>query len=395
MPKYTKRSAKKPAKPYADFPLFPHATRRWAKKIKGKLHYFGPWDDPDGALQNYLDQRDDLHAGRTPRARTNGLTIRELCNRFLTSKRHLLDNGEITDRTFHDYYSTCERVVSTFGRTRPVEELAASDFERLRSKLAKKRGPVALGNEIQRVRMVFKYAYDEGLIDRPIRYGQSFKKPSRKTLRKARAKNGKRMFEAAELRKAIDSASQPLRAMILLGINCGFGQTDVSSLPQSAVDLEGGWIDYPRPKTGIERRCPLWPETIKALREAIANRPKAKDAADADLTFITKYGKRWVKTHATGNGSGTPADALGQQFSKLLTELGIKRPGVSFYALRHTFETIGGESRDQVAVDHIMGHARDDMASLYRERISDERLKAVTDTIHNWLFAEDADEAGE
>ena len=395
MPKSTKRSVKKPAKPYAEFPLFPHATRRWAKKIKGKLHYFGPWDDPDGALQNYLDQRDDLHAGRTPRARGNGLTIRELCNRFLTSKRHLLDNGEITDRTFHDYYSTCERVVSTFGRTRPVEELAASDFERLRSKLAKKRGPVTLGNEIQRVRMVFKYAYDEGLTDRLIRYGQSFKKPSRKTLRKARAKNGKRMFEAAELRKAIDSASQPLRAMILLGINCGFGQTDVSSLPQSTVDLEGGWIDYPRPKTGIERRCPLWPETVKALREAIAKRPKPKDAADADLAFITKYGKRWVKTHTTENGSGTPADALGQQFSKLLTELGIKRPGVSFYALRHTFATIGGESRDQVAVDHIMGHARDDMASLYRERISDERLKAVTDTIHNWLFAEDAEKAGD
>jgi integrase len=58
----------------------------------------------------------------------------------------------------------------------------------------------------------------------------------------------------------------------------------------------------------------------------------------------------------------------------------------NFYALRHTFETVGGESKDQVAVDAIMGHARDDMASLYRERISDERLKAVTDHIRAWLF---------
>ena len=33
-----------------------------------------------------------------------------------------------------------------------------------------------------------------------------------------------------------------------------------------------------------------------------------------------------------------------------------------------------------------MGHARDDMASVYRERISDERLKAVSDHVRKWLF---------
>src|SRR5947209_1663009 len=176
----------KPAKPTPDFPLFPHATGRWAKKIRGKLHSFGPWSDPTAALNKYLDQRDDLHAGRPPRAPAEGLTVRDLANRFLTSKKLFLDAGEITPRTWGKYHATCELLVGTFGKGRAVLDLAADDFESLRSALAKRWGPVELGNEVQRVRTVFKYACDAGLIDRPVRFGPAFRKPSKKTVRKVR-----------------------------------------------------------------------------------------------------------------------------------------------------------------------------------------------------------------
>ena len=53
----------------------------------------------------------------------------------------------------------------------------------------------------------------------------------------------------------LDGAGVQLKAMMLLGINCGFGNADCASLPLSALNLETGWIDYPRPKTGVPRRC--------------------------------------------------------------------------------------------------------------------------------------------
>jgi integrase len=368
----------KPDKPYPDFPLFPHNNGQWAKKIRGKVFYFGLWEDPQAALEEYVQERDDLHAGRKPRANPDGLTVRSLLNRFLTAKQHLLDTGEITPRSFQDYKATCKRVGKQFGLSRLVDDLRVSDFEQLRASMAKTWGPSTIGNEVQRVRVLFKYAYDAELIEKPIRFGPHFKRPSRRVMRKVRADKGPKMFEADELRRLLDAAEQPLRAMIYLGINCGFGNHDCGTLPRRAVDLEAGWIDYPRPKTGIQRRCPLWKETVAALREALESRPTPKSRADAGLFFITKYGNGWSK-----DSTDKP---ISKEMTKLVKDLDLHRTGLGFYALRHTFETIGGESQDQVAVDAIMGHARDDMASLYRERISDKRLEAVTRHIHRWLF---------
>jgi integrase len=254
----------KPSKPYPDFPLFAHATGRWAKKIRGQMVYFGPWADPDAALNKYLSAKDALHAGRKPREVSAGVTIKELCNRFLNAKQALVDSGELTKRSWQDYKAACDLIVSRFGKSRLVADLDPEDFSALRTKLAVKWGPVTLGNVIQRMRVVFKFAWDDGLIDRPVRYGQGFKRPSRKVVRIDRAKKGPKLFTADEVRRLIDAAGPAMKAMILLGINGGLGNADCGHLPRSAVDLGAGIIDFPRPKTGIARRVPLWPRTLPA-----------------------------------------------------------------------------------------------------------------------------------
>ncbi len=378
-----KVTGRKPTKPSKDFPLTKHKSGKWCKKVRGKIWYFGRIDDPQSALDEWLHVKDDLLAGRKPRPKNgDGLTVAGLCNLFLTAKQLLRDSNELSPRTWQEYYAACELVVDTFGKGRLVGDLRSEDFQQLRAKMTKKWGPVRVGNVVQYVRLIFIYAYNEELVPVPIRFGSAFKRPSKKTLRKARHEKGPRLFSSAELRTVIDLADNQLKAMILLGINCGLGNTDCSQLDLRHLDLSSGWLNYPRPKTGIDRRCALWPETVESIRNAISTRPKAKQETELHAVFLTSQGQRWVKTSNTG----TPADALSQEFTKLLKTKHMHRPGVGFYALRHVFETVGGGCKDQVAVNAIMGHVDSSMAAHYREHIEDNRLKAVTDHVHRWLF---------
>jgi integrase len=381
---------KKPDKPYPEYALTAHPAGYWCKKIQGKLHYFGPWSDPDGALAKYLEQKDALHAGRTPRPDPQALAVKDVANHFLNAKRQAVDAGELALRTWLDYRSIMDKLVAGFGKHRGVTSLEPQDFAALKSKLAKRNGPHRLCTLIQVIRCAFRHAYESGLLDRPVRFGPAFKRTSKKVLRLHRARQGPRLFTAAEVSAMVNGAlvvgadgpelvqaGPQLRAMILLGINCGFGNADCGNLPLAAVDLNGGMIDYPRPKTGIPRRCPLWPETVATLREALAGRPAPKKAEDAGLVFITKYGQSWSKTENAG--------PLTQATRKLMNKLGINGHR-NFYALRHVFRTTGDEAKDQPAVDFIMGHEVPHMSSVYRETISDARLRAVADHVRRWLF---------
>lgn len=390
------KAGSRPEKPYPTFPLSPHPSGKWQKKIRGKIHYFGNWGrrvdgkmqrvEGDGwqeALELYKAQADDLHAGRTPRTVSSreGLTVGELREQFLTAKSRALDAGEIGTRTYREYRATADLLESTFGGSRLVDDLAADDFAQLRADLARKYGPVRLGNEITRIKTVFKFGYDAGLILQPVRYGPEFKKPSAAVLRKHRAKNGERMLEPEQIRALIDSADAKLKAMILLGVNAGFGCFDVATLPLKAVDLKKGWVDFPRPKTGIARRCKLWPETVKAVKAAIAARPEPKGKEERRLAFLSSRGRSLVN-----RGS---ANAVSVVARALMQEAGVHRPGIGFYTLRHVFRTAADACRDSVAVDRIMGHSDPSMGAVYRERIDDDRLEAVADHVHGWLYGKE------
>lgn len=330
----SKKARTKPRKPRKDFPLFPHANGQWCKKIRGRLHFFGVWDDPQAALATWLEDKDYLLAGEERPSRVEGVTVGEIADEYYEAQSQKTADGELAEITLESNKRTCKRLVEALGLHTPIEALTPNSFSNLRSTLSTTLSARSLGIELQRIRSIFSFAVEQGLTDRPPRYGTSFKKPSEKAVRRERNKLGSQMFEADEIRDLLEVAGMPLKAMILLGVNCGFGNRDIAILQKSSVNLKTGVIDFPRPKTEVRRYVTLWPETIAALKEASKMRPAPKDKDDEKYWFITSHGECYVR------------------FAK-------------------------------------NGGWRDAVRQYYRQRISDDRLRAVTDHVRKWLFPKD------
>ena len=201
-------------------------------------------------------------------------------------------------------------------------------------------------------------------------------------MRKHQNEQPKKLFSVEHLKAVLDAASDSpqMRAMILLGINCGFGNADVGSILFHEIDFETGWYDSGRTKNEIMRRGWLWPETVAAIKVSLLEREKAQARRveigspntkhfekNKGYVFLTRYGHPWY--------TGKKQNPLSRAFGKL--KIPDEFPALTFYDFRHSFETIGAETCYQIAIDHIMGHTPKTMADHYRQQVNDKHLMAV------------------
>ena len=388
---------KKPRKPHPDFPLTPHRNGQWCKKVRGRVHYFGT--NAREALNEWRRVKDDLLAGESPKPK-DGYTVADICNECLAYYAERRDDPQdkFTLRTWNDYKAAAESIVKAFGRNRKADAIKPVDFRKLRILLSKTKPkkdkdgkpvkgaefvrPKTLEGRIACCKVIFNFANAGDYVDRPIKYGKYFKKPTVESIRRDRKNQehaGQMDLQANQINDVLKLACPQLKAMILLATNCGIGNADLGRLTTGDIDLEGGWLDYPRWKTEVERRAKLWPETVEAIKAAIAERQQPNRHTPDDLIFVTRLGSSWHKAESTTN-------PISQAFRKLLKDAGHYTKGIGFYALRRTFETIGAETKDADAVNLSMGHADGSMAALYRQRLGDERLEAVAEHVRRWLF---------
>ncbi|MEM8738961.1 MAG: tyrosine-type recombinase/integrase [Planctomycetota bacterium] len=397
MAKSTKSPGRQYPKPYAGFPLSAHThTNRWYKTIKGSRRYFGPLDDWKAALARYEHEAPYWADGATPppmgEKPDTAKSVRSVINAFMDAKARQVEAGDMTPRTLSEYHSVAKVIAATFGTRRSIDTLTPDDFGKLRAVLAKRHAsPTTLGNVITRCRSIFKWAVDNGITDKATRYGTQFGKPKRRAVKLARRERAHQFFEAAEVRAMLDAADTTTRAIVLLGINAGLGNDDISNLTIDDLDLTAGVLDLYRRKTGEERRAALWSETVEAVAESLHAGPEPADEADAGRVFVTTHGKPMVHTtlHDDKGLRHVRRDNVSQRFTKLRDAAGVKGDGRGFYALRHTYRSVADAVPDRPAVDLTMGHESSaDIRTAYVDprSISVNRLRAVSAHVHGWLW---------
>lgn len=356
--------------------------RGWFKSIDGRTRWVcsirqAPTGQQADAV--YAARFADLHADPVPVS--DVLTIETVAGLFMDRKQSRLTAGKLDDRTLDEYQQAIGYFLASVGKSTAADKLIddTAAFQKFRDECEKRFAYHRLHKWIVIVRSLFKWASKPPIRLRAPDYGESFDLPTRTDYRRNRRERererGTLEFAADEIAALLLNARPIMRAMILLACNAGFGATDVAELRRGDIELNKGTIDYSRRKTGMDRRCVLWPETIDAIRrigESVRNPKREHD----DLLFVTRYGLPYVRGMK---------DQTCIQFTALCRKCKCYRRDRSFYSLRRTFRTLADECHDQRAAALVMGHEVGDVGGLYVQRISDARLKAIADHVRDSL----------
>lgn len=334
--------------------------------------------------------------------RPEQVPVADLSDAYLHRKRKLVDQGllsELYAGPKGELEGVMNLFIETIGSRTRFCDLTPQHFTDFHDVLHERFEVHTRAKFIKLVKSLFRFAgpppHGTGLVPTIPLYGSGFKVPSRKEFRLARKRSrelhGVRKYEPAEIAqqlagkpveyarlrkgkketvKAWRRPSKAMKAMILLGLNGGFGNTDCAELPLSIAlpAMEDGWMDYARGKTGVDRLFWLWPETRTAMQEYYRSRPEPRQRSHANRFFLTQLGQPWIMGRK---------NSIAMRYARLLDALGQKRRG--FRTLRRTARTVAAETGQELAIDLIMGHADDaeDMAKVYTVEVSREIIKTV------------------
>ena len=313
---------------------------------------------------------------------TQTLTVQRMVGLFLDAKEINVQSGEMEQTTWNAYESFGERMIRVFG-ARPRSKASAPTTSRGSAKTFRPptracRRSTATSARSRRSSIGLDPAptVRATSTDCPVSAARSSVRP-KSALEREREEQGERVFYGransrpdAPLPRPSAEGDDPLRYQLRLR---KFGLCEAAALSSSILTTVG--LRLPAPRTPSAAAI-LWPETVEAVRVAVADRKQPNDPKYASRVFITKYGQPFRPVPLASSSRSWPS------------KIGMTREAADFYDLRRTCASIGIQSMTTTPCERSWGTSgAADMLGVYnRLQVSDERLRAVTDHIHDWLF---------
>lgn len=165
------------------------------------------------------------------------------------------------------------------------------------------------------------------------------------------------VFTREELNRLMACATERTRLYLLLMLNCGMTQKDISDLRQSELDWERGTITRRRSKTAHHESVPtvtykLWPETLRLLRQ--------ERTTTGDLVLVNEDGGPLKIEELADKGTLRKIDNVASAFSRLKRATGINKP---IKLLRKTSATLLRSKYEYAGIESLfLGHSPRSMA---------------------------------
>ena len=244
---------------------------------------------------------------------------------FLTQKANQAKAGQVTTGRVYALRLHLEHFRDWLGKDTNVKEIDGGTLTRFYSHVLEKMtagdwGKTTAAHYMTTVKSFVRWLWQSNAIPTLPRVldGRS------QMLKITKSRPGIVTFTVEEIKALLTDASDRTKLYILLMLNCGMTQKDISDLLVSEVDWKEGRIIRKRSKTSDEENVPtvnykLWPETFRLLQQE-------RDANSQDRVLVNSNGGPLWSEETTADGKYKKNDNVKNAFERLRTVKEIKEP---------------------------------------------------------------------
>ena len=166
------------------------------------------------------------------------------------------------------------------------------------------------------------------------------------------------IFDPDEIRRLLTKASSRTRLYILLMLNCGMTQKDISDLRPVEVDDKIGQITRKRSKTREHANVPevsylLWPETLALLQQE-------RSSPESERVLLNERGGPLWSEELSKDGKYKKNDNVRTAFDRLRRKLRLVKP---LKSLKKTSASLLRASKEYKGLEDLfLGHAPQSMS---------------------------------